>query len=395
MNIYVYEDQQALKFEPLSLTRPVFDIRIGSETFLDRIKYLFPKSKIALFVRDDLADITKQKYPDLEINPLSINDGIWLLGNVIWENNDLITLTNNTGAFYYEDKVIAANLNSSEGKAWLDAGGPTKSTPITKNRISIEVSYCQFLWEIIDGIPNTINYEINYFGNTKDKQYDDRESFINNDKIFINQSIIHPNVNINAKNGPVIIDSGVEIHGPSYLEGPLYIGSKTVVKPLTQIKNSVIGPVCKVGGEIDSVVIQGYTNKVHDGHLGDAFLGEWVNLGAGTINSNLKNNYSTVKVQINGESVDSKRIHMGCFIGDYVKTAIGTLLNTGSVIGPGAMIACDGFPPKTIKPFTWFIKGKHQKVNLDKFFETEELVKERRGQALSIVEKELIEKIIL
>ena len=73
MNIYVYEDQQALKFEPLSLTRPVFDIRIGSETFLDRIKYLFPKSKIALFVRDDLADITKQKYPDLEINPLSIN----------------------------------------------------------------------------------------------------------------------------------------------------------------------------------------------------------------------------------------------------------------------------------------------------------------------------------
>ena len=102
-----------------------------------------------------------------------------------------------------------------------------------------------------------------------------------------------------------------------------------------------------------------------------------------------------MKVQINGESVDSKRIHMGCFIGDYVKTAIGTLLITGSVIGPGAMIACDGFPPKTIKPFTWFIKGKHQKVNLDKFFETEELVKERRGQTLSIVEKELIEKIIL
>ena len=112
MNIYVYEDQQALKFEPLSLTRPVFDIRIGSETFLGRIKYLFPKSKIALFVRDDLADITKQKYPDLEINPLSINDGIWLLGNVIWENNDLITLKNNTGAFYYDDKLIAANLNS-------------------------------------------------------------------------------------------------------------------------------------------------------------------------------------------------------------------------------------------------------------------------------------------
>ena len=118
-------------------------------------------------------------------------------------------------------------------------------------------------------------------------------------------------------------------------------------------------------------------------------------MGAGTINSNLKNNYSTVKVQINGKSIDSKRIHMGCFIGDYVKTAIGTLLNTGSVIGPGAMIASEGFAPKTIKPFTWYIKGKHQKVNLEKFIETEKLVKERRGQKLSTVEKELIEKIIL
>ena len=395
MNVYVYEDQLALNFEPLSLTRPVFDIRIGSETFLDRIKYLFPDSSITLIVRDNLSDIAKQKYPDLSINPQSVNDGIWLLGNVIWKDDDLISLTKNSGAFYYKEKVIAANLTSAEGKAWIDAGGPTQLEPPIKSKLTIEVAYCQFLWDIIDNISNSIDYEVNFLDNSNNEQYDENQSFINPDQIFINKSIIHPNVTINATNGPVIIDSGVEIHGPSCLEGPLYIGNKTLIKPLTQIKNSVIGPVCKIGGEIDSVIIQGYTNKVHDGHLGDAFLGEWVNLGAGTINSNLKNNYSTVKVQINGKSIDSKRIHMGCFIGDYVKTAIGTLLNTGSVIGPGAMIASDGFAPKTIKPFTWYIKGKHQKVNLEKFFETEKLVKERRGQKLSTVEKELIEKIIL
>ena len=132
------------------------------------------------------------------------------------------------------------------------------------------------------------------------------------------------------------------MHGPSYLEGPLYIGSKTIIKPLTQIKNSVIGPVCKVGGEINSVVIQGYTNKVHDGHLGDSFLGEWINLGAGTSNSNLKNNYSSVKVHINDQLVDSDSLHIGCFVGDHVKTAIGTLINTGSVIGTASMIASYG-----------------------------------------------------
>ncbi len=394
MNVYVYEDRLALNFEPLSLTRPVIDIRIGSETFLDRIKFLFPKSNIALFVRDYLADFAKQKYPDLLINPESVTDGIWLLGNVIWKDDDLIAITKNSGAFYYEEHCIGANLTSFEGKAWIDAGGPTKLEPPIKNKVAIEVAYCQFLWEIIDKIPNTIESEMNHFSNESDKKYAENQSFINPDQIFINKSIIHPNVNINATNGPVLIDYGVEVYGPSYLEGPLYIGSKTIIKPLTQIKNSVIGPACKVGGEVNSVIIQGYSNKAHDGHLGDSFLGEWVNLGAGTINSNLKNNYSTVNVHINGKSIDSNRIHMGCFIGDYVKTAIGTLLNTGSVIGPGTMIVSDGFPPKTIKPFTWFIKGKHQMVNLENFFETGKLIKERRGQKFSTAEKELLKKII-
>ena len=167
----------------------------------------------------------------------------------------------------------------------------------------------------------------------------------------------------------------------------------SVPKPLTKIKNSVIGPLCKIGGEIDTVIIQSNTNKVHEGHLGDAFLGEWVNLGAGTINSNLKNNYESVKVHINYQSVDTGKIHVGCFIGDHVKTAIGTLINSGTVIGPGTMIATDGFFPKTIKPFTWFVKGKHHKVDFEKFIKTAEIVKNRRGQKLLDIEKQLLKKI--
>ena len=395
MNIYVYEDQAALNLEPLSLTRPVFDIRIGSETFLDRIQFLYPNATISVFVRESIADFTKQKYPNLEVNPKEINDGLWLLGNVIWGKNTLSKLNNDSCAFYYKNQCIGANLNSNQGKEWLDAGGPTQSLPQIKNKIEVDVTLCQFLWEIIHCIPNTIEYEMGTFNNTYGEKDGDRLSLVNPDHILINKATIQPNVTINATYGPVLIDSGVEIYGPSYLEGPIYIGSDTIIKPLTQIKNSVIGPVCKVGGEVDSVIMQGYANKVHDGHLGDAFLGEWVNLGAGTNNSNLKNNYTSVKVQINGKSVDSDRLHIGCFIGDYVKTAIGTLLNTGTVIGPGSMIASEGFPPKTIKPFTWFVKGKHKNINIEKFIATETLVKKRRGQEFSKAEKELVQKIII
>jgi hypothetical protein len=100
-----------------------------------------------------------------------------------------------------------------------------------------------------------------------------------------------------------------------------------------------------------------------------------------------------VKVQINGKSVDTNSLHVGCFLGDHVKTAVGTVLNTGTVVGPGSMIATNGFPPKTIRPFTWYVNGTHKKVILDKFFKTTYHVKERRNKKLSEAEKALLEKI--
>jgi hypothetical protein len=144
---------------------------------------------------------------------------------------------------------------------------------------------------------------------------------------------------------------------------------------------------------VNTVIIQGFTNKVHDGYLGNAFLGEWINLGAGTINSNLKNNYTQVNVQINGKNVNTESLHIGCFLGDYVKTAIGTTINTGTVIGPAAMIVTDGFPPKIIRPFTWYVNGKHRTVLFDKFLETTQHVKERRGQNLTKIEISLLKNI--
>ena len=391
MNIYVYEDQSALSLDPISTTRATFDIRIGAETFLDRIKILFPDASISLFVREELATVTSEKHSGLTVNPDSVEDGLWLLGNVIWNGIDFKTLPNSETNFYTKDVMVGAFLSKANGMNWLAKKGPL---PATDSRTDINSIHCSYLWEILDQIPQTLLFESQQSSDHVNPSDFPSTVFMNPEQVFIGEdTVIQPTALINAEKGPVIIDSGVTIYGQTYFEGPLYIGKGSLVKPLTQIKNSVIGPMCKIGGELDTVIIQGYTNKVHDGHLGDAFLGAWINLGAGTQNSNLKNNYEPVKVQVNDKNVDTNSLHIGCFIGDHVKTAIGTLINTGTVIGAGAMIATNGFAPKTIRPFTWYVNGKHRKVMLDKFFETTYHVKKRRGKTQSEAENLLLEKL--
>ena len=392
MKIYVFEDQRALNFAPISSTRAVFDIRIGSETFLDRICSLFPNESISLIVRDELADLVSEVHENHEVNPEDYEDGLWISGSVIWSEKSIKSLFQEDTVFRSKNKLVAANLSLNHAKNWIAKGGPLQSDFKETESQEIEILSCEYLWDIIDQIPETINYDAARLSPINPKDYE-HINLLNPKNIYIDNASIMPGALINAENGAVIIDSGVSIYGQTYIEGPAFIGANTIINPLTKIKKAIIGQKCKIGGELDSSIIQGYTNKVHDGHLGNSFLGEWVNLGAGTTNSNLKNNYSPIKVHINDELVDSKSLHVGCFVGDHVKTAIGTLINTGSVIGTASMIASYGFIPKTLPPFSWYINKKHQRIDIDKFILTAEIVKKRRNKNFSRIEKELYKKI--
>ena len=150
---------------------------------------------------------------------------------------------------------------------------------------------------------------------------------------------IHPMVVIDAEHGPVYIDEGAEIHPFTRIEGPCYIGKKSILLGAKCREGNSIGPVCRVGGELEESIIQGYSNKYHDGFIGHSYVGEWVNLGALTTNSDLKNDYSTVSVMLDGKhAIDTGSPKVGALIGDHAKTSIGTLFNTGSCIGAMAII---------------------------------------------------------
>ena len=151
----------------------------------------------------------------------------------------------------------------------------------------------------------------------------------------------------------------MEVHPFTRIEGPCYIGPKCILLGAKCREGMSIGPMCRVGGEVEESIIQGYSNKYHDGFLGHAYVGEWVNLGALTTNSDLKNDYSSVSVVLDGKApIDTGSTKVGSIIGDHTKTSIGTLLNTGSFVGAMALLLATGKPlPKHIPSFAWFIEG--------------------------------------
>ncbi|MDI6731204.1 MAG: hypothetical protein QME05_01310 [Candidatus Margulisbacteria bacterium] len=194
---------------------------------------------------------------------------------------------------------------------------------------------------------------------------------------------VHPSVVLLAPEN-ILIEEGAEIEPLAVLDarsGPIYIGKKSVIKAHANLRGPVsIGPECKIGGEVSHSIFHGYSNKAHYGFIGHSYIGEWVNLGAGTTNSNLKNTYGTVKVWVNGKEVDSGQQFLGCFIGDHVKTGIGTLITTGAVIGVGAHWFGGGVTPKVIPNFAW---GKEGKIKLEKMLAIAHSVMGRRQKKLS------------
>lgn len=384
--VLIYEDESYKNLFPLTYLRAVFELRVGLFSPLERFLRLYKDSPVAVIAREELKEVLKERYPNLlffstqsKISELKEKNLLFLSGRAIILEK-IPEEGENCLFFSEEGELIGFRLN-------------------TEAETSISKMSCQrvkafsflYLWDLI-----TLNEKILPLDLPKGKILgflDKRAITIGKkENLFLAKGAkVFPGNVLNLEKGGIYIDEGAEVKPFSYIEGPVYIGKKTQILSARIRPFSNIGEECRVGGEVESSILLGYVNKYHEGFLGHSYIGEWVNLGAGTNNSDLKNNYSPVKIKIGKREVNTGLLKLGCFIGDHTKTAIGTLIPTGAVIGIFANVLKEGFAPKFIPNFYW----EKKRWRIKEALRTARMVKERRGKKLTEAEENLIKKIWL
>lgn len=209
--------------------------------------------------------------------------------------------------------------------------------------------------------------------------------------VALHGAVVEPGVVFDVSNGPVVVESGAEIRSGARLEGPLWIGANTRVLG-GDIRGSAIGPRCNIRGEMSACVFLGYANKSHDGFVGTSVVGRWANFGAGSVTSNLKNTYGPVRLDVAGTAIETGQQFLGSLLGDHAKTAIGTLLMTGTVVSAGASVFDGVRAPKYVAPFAWG-GGGDERMTRDGFLKTVERVLPRRDETLTPEMREVLGRV--
>ncbi|MFQ3631375.1 GlmU family protein [Roseiflexus sp.] len=372
--IVIFEDEGWRTFLPLTHTRPVCDLRCGIFTLRERVKALTRRAP-AIICRPHLARVhgagrwplalLSQSVPLTFVNARAL-DVQWL-PNLCDEPPGTVYITDAGHALLGGPVLLGARLTPWLASAVLPYLLEQRATAALAELqrfgrlVEIETRLLTFPWDLIAvngeqvvrDVPLLVEQE--EWCSAADRPLDHPSIVVSNPKqVFIHRDArLEPPLALDARDGPIVIDAA-RIEPFSFIQGPAFIGASSLIASARIRGETSIGPVCRIGGEVEASIIQGYSNKHHDGFLGHSYLGEWVNIGAMTTNSDLKNTYGSIRMVIEGfGQIDSGILKLGCFLADHVKLGIGVHLNGGAVVGTGSNIFGVHFAPKTIPPFTW------------------------------------------
>ncbi len=402
MQICIFEDDQYLNFEPLIYSRPVFDLICGMTTLKEKIIRTFLKEKVVLKCRHYLEQIVKEENPKCKVNQIDEDDCLFINGRIVAPKN-LKNLLKSKAA---EEKVFvsggiiaAAKVSANRIKDLSLNTSEIVDTNLFNGlpREEVDIQFANYLWDLVHVNGKELQNDFMIYAKSRSSAYKKYPgvNFLKKKNILIGKNVeIKPGVVLDASTGPIFIDKNVTIFPNAVIQGPAYIGELSKIKSCATIYPNVsVGKVCKIGGEVEETIIHSYTNKQHSGFLGHAYLGSWINIGADTNNSDLQNNYGTIKVQVNGKHIDSGKQFVGLMMGDHSKTAINTMFNTGTVVGFSSNIFGAGFPPKYIPSFGWGGNDSMKEYKLSKAIETAKAVFARRNKEFTQDDEKLFEVI--
>jgi UDP-N-acetylglucosamine diphosphorylase/glucosamine-1-phosphate N-acetyltransferase len=381
--LVLYDDAVARAFEPFALTRPTSELRAGTEIVRRRWEIALRAEATGFIGAPQLSDFDELDAPSMAAGEIPA-------GTIVAQSRCAVALTEahpSADIWTCRGRVAAVRLARAtpvttlrDGLTTLESLAPSSVTPS-----EIDGWWLDEVWDLIRHLPEMLASDITRRVETLDtvSAAESGGAVIGAYPASVERGAsIEPYVVFDATVGPILVRRGATISPFSRLVGPCYVGEDSMVAG-GRVGNTAIGEQCRVHGEVSTTIFLGHANKSHDGFVGHSYLGRWSNLGASTVTSNLKNTYGPVGLWTPQGVRDTGMQFLGTFFGDHAKTAIGTRLTTGGVIGAGANVFAIGMTPKVVAPFSWGGNADAPTYEIDRFLRVAERVMSRRHVTLS------------
>lgn len=379
------EGRSAGRFEPLDATRPCFALRDGAFTNAERWIALLEPTAVTFETRDALLPVSGEILPLRgSAQPSKARpDEIWTIEGMVQPLADKMWATGKCADFTWTSGECRVSKVSSK---------PASKAPAPQ---ALPFRAIDGLWNLIEHLSTQLEFDaalwkrIHKSASTRIHSPSKGVFVVGDAKsLWVGKNVkVYPHNVLNTESGPITLDDDVTLEPFNRIDGPAYIGRGTSLLGGKFTSGTAIGPGCKIGGEWEASIAQGFVNKAHAGFFGHGILGEWVNLGAMTTNSDLKNNYGTVRVNRAGAETETGLIKVGSFIADHCKTGIGTLIPTGATWGVGVNYFGGDLAPKHMPPFVWGAQGKLVEHKLDKMIATANAAMKRRSAMLKLLRR--------
>lgn len=394
MNIALFEDSGYRDLLPVTWLRACFELRCGRDLLIDKVRTHVGGRIARLFVRPELRPVVAERVP---VDPAEPDENWFLLNARAMVTGDILPPPPGH-AWTRSGRLLAATATAQQladldPALFLDeqcladwAAGFRAEEPPQHVRL-IEHPWDLFLQNARELMRQCRG------GGERAGRLCPGVHLINEGEIRVAAgAVVKPGAVLDAEEGPIEVDRNARIEPGAVIQGPCHVGAASIVRPNAILRGgTTIGPVCRVGGEVEASIFQGYSNKQHDGFLGHSLVGCWVNLGASTVTSDLKNTYGTIRVYINGVGVETGQRFIGAIIGDHAKTGIGTILPTGCVLGVAANVFTQRPLPRFVPSLAWLTDSGLTRFRVEKAVEIARTVMARREIELSPVEQRLLE----